>query len=122
MPASWAGASLTLALLVDLGEAALCDSAAFVIEALSAGHARRGRAGAVGGRRAPRASSGRATRWTSRVAQAIGVVALPPVHAGGGTAGMHYGSRVSWSVQHDSEVHWALGCGCGRRASGFGAI
>jgi hypothetical protein len=69
----------TLPLVVHLGKTALGNAAAFVVEALGTGHARRGRAGA-GGRRRPSGASG----WRSiRVAQAVGVVARPALHLGG---------------------------------------
>lgn len=71
---------LTLALFVGLGEAALGDPLALVIKALSAGHAGRGRTGAVGGGRSPRAPGRRSSWWSSRIARPVGVVAWTAVH------------------------------------------
>lgn len=71
---------LTLPLVICLGEAALGDAPALVVEALSARHGRRGGRGAGGGGGASCASSRGTAWWSSGVSQAIGVVARSSVH------------------------------------------
>jgi hypothetical protein len=103
---------LQLALFVNLGEAALGDAAAFVIEALGARHARRGGARAGSGRRAP----WRSRPGSSRVAtQAVGVVvARPAVHAGesaGERAGAGAGAGTGAGTLHGSAPKAAQSAG-----------
>lgn len=85
---------LQLALVVGLGEAALGDAAALVVEALGARHARRGGARAGCGRRAPWPSRRWASARRSRVSQAVGVVvARPAVHLGDCAGTLHGSPR-----------------------------
>lgn len=97
---------LTLSLIVDLRETALGDPAALVVEALSAGHAGRCRAG--GGWRPSCASSGWPVGWSSGVAEpAIGVVALPSVH--GGYFNRMTSLQVKYSLAHGGAMLKSVG-------------